>query len=123
MDLESGAENAVPDLPPHFSVPLGAERADSSGIAWRAGADAWERAPERRASGLLLNGRRAGIFRAVALVSVLAVIFLVPLVEEWWMRVLVFALCCVPFFLAVGITRWAIARDPGSRADAQRSLD
>ncbi|PPG33964.1 hypothetical protein C5E10_09225 [Pseudoclavibacter sp. RFBG4] len=123
MNLESGAENAVPDLPPHSSVSLGAERTDSSGIAWRAGVDAWERAPERRALGLLLNGRRAGIFRAVALVSVLAVIFLVPLVEEWWMRVLVFALCSVPFFLAVGITRWAIARDSRNRADRQHSLE
>ncbi|MBF4458129.1 hypothetical protein [Pseudoclavibacter sp. VKM Ac-2867] len=121
MDLEAGAENAVPDLPPHPSVPVGTKRTDSSGIVWRAGVDAWERVPERHGMGLLLNGRRAGIFRAVALVSVLAVIFLVPLVEAWWLRVLVFALCGVPFFLAVGVTRWAIARDSRDRVDEQRS--
>ncbi|WP_146081000.1 hypothetical protein [Pseudoclavibacter sp. AY1H1] len=119
MNLEAGEENVVPDLPPRSSVPVGAERTDSSGIVWRAGVDAWERVPERHGMGLFLNGRRAGIFRAVALVSVLAVIFLVPLVEAWWMKVLVFALCAVPFFLAVGITRWAIVRDSRNPVDEQ----
>lgn len=117
MDLEPGSDNASPDLPAHFSVPLGAIRTDSSGIAWKAGVDRWERAPKRQGLGLLLNGRRAGTFRGVALVCVLGVIFLVPLVDAWWMKVLVVALCAAPFFLAVGITRWAISRDAKNRAD------
>lgn len=113
MDFEQGDVSNGSELPAHDMVPLGTSVTDSNGRVWKAEAKAWALQSGRRQFGLLLNGRRSGIFVAVALVSVLAVIFLVPLVEGWWLQLAVFALCAAPFLVAVWISRRAIRRDSG----------
>lgn len=75
--------------------------------------------PPRAEPGLALNGRRSGPYIGAALATVLGCIFLLPLVESWWLKVAVFCVCILPIVIAVWITRRALRRETNRRAGEQ----